>query len=604
MLRETRPADSTDTSSSPATALRGSRTNGASINSFQRRHRWVVIPFRIFNLALTPERWTTGVDRATARFTRAAAFDTTPLARRLQRIDVVSPVWHALLGYSAALRWLDWKIRKTFWACVWCGVIQTELWPRRTPIPKLEKPIQLLPAPATYRDFQAPQLVVPDDVPSAEKSLSSRIGTQVIHLLQDLYPIINEHQAEAHPDPQVRFDRAYDLLYRLTREKPYWHPDLVEASRSRNLLGALGAGGPFAKLLERVGPDSDEYVIDLRYLRNYPVRDGLCHMGARIVYTVRHRQLVISGVEYDGRLVVPGEGAWELTERIALAGLMTHLTVWRQGMEYHVGGLAPVPVLTHNYLPPAHPVRRLLAPHMLRWMTTSLHTHVTLRRRGFDVTGFAFPSDVILRYYNDGAAAFDIRRLDVELDARRRGIPDSLEYPWLPQALRYQRMFEKYVGSYVERYYGSDDEVRSDPHLALWFEALDRTLVRGVRALVPECTRDGLVRLCTVLMYSASVAHTENSLTNYGGFLPTGVRRDGKQQSVGEVQNIINFQLLIATPTTFLLDDHSHVALDGRGKQIMQRFQSDLLAFEQELQAQPSRYWRLRPGEIEASVSC
>jgi hypothetical protein len=46
------------------------------------------------------------------------------------------------------------------------------------------------------------------------------------------------------------------------------------------------------------------------------------------------------------------------------------------------------------------------------------------------------------------------------------------------------------------------------------------------------------------------------------------------------------------------------VALDGRGKQIMQRFQSDLLAFEQELQAQPSRYWRLRPGEIEASVSC
>ena len=103
---------------------------------------------------------------------------------------------------------------------------------------------------------------------------------------------------------------------------------------------------------------------------------------------------------------------------------MTHVTVWRQGMEYHVGGLAPVPVLTHNLLPPAHPLRRLLAPHMNQTMTTNYHTHLTLRRSGFDVTGFAFPYETILRYYDDGAASFDINRLDVQEDARRRGIPE------------------------------------------------------------------------------------------------------------------------------------------------------------------------------------
>lgn len=601
MLADTLPAGSTENAPPPPERR---TTRGSSVNALQRRHAWLVAPLRAMSLALTPERWTTGVERATAGLTRTLAFDTTPLARALSRLDVASPVRDRLLRRSAALRWLDWKVRKGFWACLWCGVVQTELWPRPTPVPRLEKPIRLLSAPETYGDFQAPLLVVPEDVPNAEKSLGARVGTQVIHLLQDLYPIITPHQAEAHPDPRTRFEQAYTLLYRITRDTPRWHDDLVQAAAAGNLLGALGAGGPFAKLLERSDAGPDEYMIDLRYLADYAVRDGLCRLGSRIRYAVRERQLVVRAVEHDGRRVAPGDPGWEFAERIALAGLMTHLTVWRQGMEYHVGGLAPVPVLTHNYLPPDHPIRRLLAPHLNRWMTTSLHTHVTLRRRGFDVTGFAFPGDVILRYYNDGAAAFDILRLDVARDAERRGIADTFDYPYLPQALRYQRIFERYAAAYVEIYYAGDTAVQSDLHLRLWFDALDRTLVRGVRRLVPELTRDGLVRLCTVLMYSASVAHTENSLTNYGGFLPTGVRRDGRQQSVGEVQNIVNFQLLIATPTTFLLDDQSRLALDAHGRAVMQQFRGDLLALQADMDAQPSRYWQLHPREIEASVSC
>ena len=43
---------------------------------------------------------------------------------------------------------------------------------------------------------------------------------------------------------------------------------------------------------------------------------------------MRHR-----GIEYEGDYVTPDNARWEITERIALAGLMTHATVWRQGME-------------------------------------------------------------------------------------------------------------------------------------------------------------------------------------------------------------------------------------------------------------------------------
>ena len=82
-------------------------------------------------------------------------------------------------------------------------------------------------------------------------------------------------------------------------------------------------------------------------------------------------------------------------------------------------------------------------------MTTNFHTHLTLRRSGFDVTGFTFPQKTILRYYDEGAASFDINRLDVEQDAKRRGIPDSLDYPYLPQAMRLYRLIDAYVRQYL-----------------------------------------------------------------------------------------------------------------------------------------------------------
>ncbi len=573
-----------------------------SLHSLQQRHQWLTAPLLVVPILVTPERWACILDRIATSLSRSLVPDTTSLGRFLGRSNLLAPMREALLGRSAPLRWLDWRIRKLFWMLTWCSV-RVLLPPRRAAIPRLEKPIRLLSAPETYADFQSPRLVVPGAVPCAEKDLGTELGSQIVQLLQDMYPIVTTHQAEADSDPQRRFDAAYTLLYRLIRDAPRWHQDLVDASRAGNLLGALAVGGPFAKLLRRTSSDSNDYVIELLHFLNYPVREGLCHLGSAIHYRARGRTLVVTGVSYDGQVTIPGGPGWERIERIALAGLLTHLTVWRQGMEYHVGGLAPVPILTHNYLPPEHPLRRLLAAHLTLHATTNINTHVTLRRSGFDVTGFAFPYDVILRYYNDGASDFDIRRLDVELDTNERGIPDSLDYPYLPQALRYYRLFEGYVRSYLDCYYASEETLAADRDARLWFEALDAHIVRGIRTYVPELTRQNLTKLCTLLIYSLSVAHTENSLQNYAVFMPTTVRQDGSQQSVGEVQNIVNFQLVIATPTSHLLSDISYLALDRRAAGIMGRLRDDFLDLQREMEGQPSRHWQLFPKEIDMSVS-
>lgn len=563
-----------------------------------------MVPSQILNTITTPERWPFMPEGLARGITRLIAFDTTALGSAMRRVNVLGPLRDAVLPRSRAMRSLDWQIRKLFWTFQWCLMVSMQGWPRRAPQPRRERSIRLLSAPETYADFQSPTLVVPETVPHAEKSLLNQFTVQVVHLLQDIYPVVATHQEPAHADPQERLRRAYTLPYRVVRETPRWHPDLVAASASNNLLGALASGGPFAKLLERVDPQGSEYVIDLRHFSRYPVREGFCQLGTCIRFNAPNGRLVATRIEYEGESIAPGDSKWAWAERIAIAGLNTHVTVWRQGMEYHVGGLAPVPVLTHNLLDAAHPLRRLLAPHINQTMTTNVHTHLTLRRSGFDVMGFTFPYATILKYYDDGAAGFDITRLDVEEDAVRRGIPESLEYPYLPQAQRYYRLFNTYIRRYIEHVYPTEDALTADAAVHAWFDALDATIVRGVRPYVPHLTRDGLIRLCTLLMYSLSVGHTENSLVNHAVFMPTTVRRDGVQPSVGEIQNIVNFQFLITAPSTLLVSDASHIALDSTAAEIMRGFRASLLALQDEMERQPSRHWQLFPKEVEASVSC
>ena len=574
-----------------------------SLQDIQYRFPWLMKPVDLLTFLATPERWSCVLDTVTSGITDAVVVDTTGAGRVLMRaLGTLSPIRSMLLSRSPALRDLDWRARQSFWALIWTATVGLQRWPRRASIPVDEAPISLLHAPETYPDFRAPSLVFPSAIPCTEKSLINDLSVQILQLLQDIYPVIASHQPVASRDPQERVRNAYTALHRAVRTPPRWHPDLVEAARNNNLLGALAIGGPFAKLLEGVPSDSNRYLIDLQHLDDYPVRDGLCRLGSRIHFDLRDGTLFVSGIEYQHEMIAPGAPKWDLVEQIALAGLMTHLTVWRQGMEYHAAGLAPVPIATHN-LPAAHPLRRLLTAHMEQHLLANYSTHLTLRRSGWDVRALSFPYDTILRYYDDGARTFDIRRLDVRADAARRNIPETLHYPYLPQAIRYWDLIEDYVRAYVEHYYPDERRLEADSVVQIWFDTLDHTIMNGIRSYVPTLTRANLVKLCTLIIYSMSVAHTENSMWNFAPFMPTTVRKDGVAPSVGEVQMTLDFQYLITSQTTVLLYDMSHLALDREAAQIMRAFRSKLWQLQRDMEREPNRYWHLYPKEILASVS-
>ena len=573
-----------------------------TIQSLQERMPWLMWPISFVDALLTPRRWAPAPLQGLAtRVSAALTRDSLPLARWLGRgLGWTAALRAAILHDRPRLQRAAWFVRKHVWAAVWSFIVVSRLWPRRTPVPGTDVPIQLLTAPDTYPDFQSPSLVVPSDMPRAEMSLPGAMIVQALHVLQDLYPIVSSHQPEAAADPAERVVQAYPWLFRLVRTPPAWHPELAEAQRRGRLLDVLAVGGPFAKLLERSA--RREYLIDLDYLRQYPVRDGLQRLGCRIHYADGDTSVSLRGVELDGHLVTRGDTRWPLAERVALCSLATHTTVWRHGMQYHVGGVAPFATATHQ-LPPAHPLARLLAPHIADTLSTNYHTHLTLRRNGFDVTGFSFEYDTILRYYDDGARYFDLRRLDPRDDTARREIGGDLDYPYLGQSARYFDLFVDYVTDYIGHYYPDDRSFAADPHLRVWFEALDRHVIRGITGYVPALTRDTLIRLCALFIYTVSVEHEDNTMWNYAMFLPATVRADGRGQSVGEVQAVVNFELLISSATNRLMNDASHVALDAHGAAIMRGLQARLGRLHEAMAREPHRHWRILPRDLEASIS-
>src|SRR5262245_37672683 len=162
-----------------------------NIQALQRKFPWIMTPFVLLDILLTPRRWACGLDRTATAVSNALVIDSTGLSRSLMRLlNRVSPLRTFLLSKSRLLMRLDWEFRKFYWAFTWAFVVFVRLWPRRIPIPVEQKPIRLISAPESYSDFASPLLVVPSDVPCAELTLPGAMSVQMLHLMQDIYPIV------------------------------------------------------------------------------------------------------------------------------------------------------------------------------------------------------------------------------------------------------------------------------------------------------------------------------------------------------------------------------------------------------------------------------
>ena len=139
--------------------------------------------------------------------------------------------------------------------------------------------------------------------------------------------------------------------------------------------------------------------------------------------------------------------------------------------------------------PPEHPIRRLPTAHMIDTVSTSYHTHLTLRRHGFDVTGFTFPRDVLFQYLEMTAPkpltlpAWMCDCTTPSVASRRRVHPDQLEL--LSRPLWLLRV------SYLYSSFPNEEALSADA-LPTAGSTISTHDSNGIRHYVPSLTRENL----------------------------------------------------------------------------------------------------------------
>ena len=172
---------------------------------------------------------------------------------------------------------------------------------------------------------------------------------------------------------------------------------------------------------------------------------------------------------------------------------------------------------TQRQLAVAHPLSRLLAPHLEGAMF--INEAATLLIMAPLTTGdaiLAAPIETLQRECGRDRLAYDFYDNMLPNDLRVRGV-DSTEalpdYPYRDDALLIWNAISQWVGEYIGVYYANDGDVTGDYELKAWAGELATSgKIKGFR---PITTRSQLVSVVTAIIFNASAQHAAVNFPQY-----------------------------------------------------------------------------------------
>ena len=213
---------------------------------------------------------------------------------------------------------------------------------------------------------------------------------------------------------------------------------------------------------------------------------------------------------------------------------------------------------TMRNLPDAHPINKLLRPHMRYTVAINTRARSTLINDGgiIDET-FAIGTEGRRELFRRASAAYNVDWTNIKRSVKTRGVdnPDQLPgYYYRDDGLKVFNAMEEFVRSVVKDFYKSDSDVKSDPELQDWakdiytnaFPSYDGAQ-QGHGFPSSITSREQLVERCTVIMFTGSAQHASINFGQYDiyGYVPNapaGVRRP-PSTTKGES----DYQLLLET---------------------------------------------------------
>jgi arachidonate 15-lipoxygenase len=383
-------------------------------------------------------------------------------------------------------------------------------------------------------------------------------------------------------------------------------------------LGLLAVASPYACYLQSVEDHPSgrpAYRWDLERLERYE-----CHPGVRSPWAVVDFEpddggggLHATRIESALGSIVPGHPAWAAAQRLALCAVSTHLTLVRHFNWLHLVCGAPAAIATQNCLPPAHPVRTLLQPHLFATQFgNEIVTRIALGPGGDFENIFSFTHEEMCRLFSDTAGEFDLRMIHPERDAERRGLRDApFATPALDNRLELWHVIRDHVERFMSLYYLSDDDLRRDLFYTRWLDVLTDTIPNGVEELVgTPVTRAGSVELLATLVYMTTVEHeiVDANVFDYqlwNDVQPARVYETGIPEPLDVYQRLVDYNFILSVNRTPLMTDFSSLLPDDDrdGREAFIQFRKDLAALQTRMVGLPEAVWRIEPRGLRANMN-
>lgn len=299
-----------------------------------------------------------------------------------------------------------------------------------------------------------------------------------------------------------RYDKALEMMRAPNqasielRELVYWSPtDDLEFAK-------FYFAGTASPLLQRASGGRSEgaaFVAPLDYLSQFAVKEGAGKYGGDVFFDDKGTP---THIYYDSVRYVPTDAKWDAIKKRCRGSVVMYLTLIHHLLGLH---LSFANALAHAapMIPPTHPVRQLVWPHIFNTIGVNRKAAVALSNPdGLFARAWALTGVVELYEYEvENNPLFKWMTPTQRFDAQNM---DFL--PFQQDGRLFYGVVRDYVKEYVDHYYKSNAAVEADAELQLFGSVLNNYTIGGAPALV---TKKALVDAISTYIFYITGYHTQ-----------------------------------------------------------------------------------------------
>jgi hypothetical protein len=500
------------------------------------------------------------------------------------------------LIYIPYFKNLDYLIRTNIWNIIWYLTvsISTKTYPLQLPMDnETIKPIVIVQRRPTYTSYKS---IEPNNLPSNYRSIMTDFFSTFLDFLQENYPIEKYYQDSAPTSPSERVKLWPNLFKNKFQIK--WHDELQESYLKNELWEKLAVGGPFAIYLEK---RDDYYVIDFSNFEKYPTKKDIEKLGGIIYFKVYNSILKLEYIEYLGYKYYKTDPKFKHIEKITYSAALMQREIGKHGLVYHIGGWIFFSLCIEN-LPNSHPIKKLMIPHINNTLNTSAHTYVTFKTNGFDVNGFSFDEKHMYKYCDECADQFNLKFTSpYEIMERNNINRKDFNYYYADVIDCYWPAIEKYVSSYINLHYKSNEDILKDNLLTHLYNNLDSYY--GNFSEVYPLTIEGLIKLFTTYIFNVTVEHEFATSYNLCTALYPSTTKKNIKEPLGRLMSSMHFIFLISAAVNKISEPVFGKSIFNTEEKILyNKWQQDMFK-DGSKQDHIPLYTKLLPSSLENSIS-